>query len=95
MNQHKKKKLDPGELAGTVHLTSNRIPLLIISPYTYISIFIHICVMNQVIVKTVTNTEYIKTTEFVEVDKTGPDSVSGSDLPEGPGRYQQPLTVCL
>ena len=88
----------PGELAGTVHLTSNRIPLLIpvISPYTYIiSIFIHICVMNQVIIKTVTNTEYIKTTEFVEVDKTGPDSVSGSDLPEGPGRYQQPLTVCM
>lgn len=51
--------------------------------------------MIQVIIKTVTNTEYIKTTEFVEVDKTGPDSVSGSDLPEGPGRYQQPLTVCL
>ncbi|XP_078333667.1 osmotic avoidance abnormal protein 3-like isoform X3 [Crassostrea virginica] len=39
---------------------------------------------TKVIIKTVTNTEYIKTTEFVEVDKTGPDSVSGSDLPEGP-----------
>ena len=51
--------------------------------------------MIQVIIKTVTNTEYIKTTEFVEVDKTGPDSVSGSDLPEVQGRYQQPLTVCM
>ncbi|XP_048779621.1 kinesin-like protein KIF17 isoform X3 [Ostrea edulis] len=40
---------------------------------------------TKVIIKTVTNTEYIKTTEFVEVEKTRePDSVTGANLPEGP-----------
>lgn len=40
---------------------------------------------TKVIIKTVTNTEYIKTTEFVEVEKSaGPESVSGVSLPEGP-----------
>jgi hypothetical protein len=40
----------------------------------------------QVIIKTVTNTEYIKTTEFVEVEKSRePNSVTGANLPEGPG----------
>lgn len=44
-------------------------------------------VFLQVIIKTVTNTEYIKTTEFVEVEKSaGPESVSGVSLPEGPGK---------
>lgn len=46
------------------------------------------------IIKTVTNTEYIKTTEFVEVEKSaGPESVSGVNLPEGPGK-QGPTEYC-
>uniref|UniRef100_K1QL73 Kinesin-like protein KIF17 n=1 Tax=Magallana gigas TaxID=29159 RepID=K1QL73_MAGGI len=45
---------------------------------------------TKVIIKTVTNTEYIKTTEFVEVEKSaGPESVSGVNLPEGPVQGKQ------
>lgn len=57
-----------------------------------------LCVL-QVIIKTVTNTEYIKTTEFVEVEKSaGPESVSGFNLPEGPGKrgpteYSKPTFI--